>query len=124
MVCARPNSSASESLSSALIGFQQFFVKPHVTVDHLAHAELGTGLSPRRLAQPAAPVAVGQQRGMACANAALSRGGTITPVSSSSCSRMPPTSVATTAAPQHMASSTTVDRHSPKLGDTTTAAVE
>ena len=41
----------------------------------------------------------------------------MTPVSSSSCSRMPPTSVATTAAPQHIASSTTVDRHSPKLGE-------
>jgi hypothetical protein len=43
------------------MGLQEFFVKPHVTVDHLAHTELAMGFPPRRLAQPAAPVGVGQQ---------------------------------------------------------------
>src|ERR1022692_2383988 len=70
MVCARPSSSASEELSSAPIGLQYFFVKPHVTLDHLAHIELGMRLAPGRLAHLAAPAGVGQQ----CGNGVCQRG--------------------------------------------------
>ena len=63
-----------------------------------------------------------RSREMAADNPSGERGGTITPVSSSSCSRIPPTSVATTGVPQHIASKTTVERHSPRLGTARMAA--